>query len=113
METKDGVLLKKILGEIEVIEEVKLKIDFPEFIADKVCQHAVVMALLNSGELSRSISPEIRERAPHIPWMQIIGLRNVAAHGYASLSMLDIWKTITDDIPLLQQNIENLLKELS
>ncbi|GHT77879.1 hypothetical protein FACS1894104_0210 [Actinomycetota bacterium] len=52
---------------------------------------------------------ETQQQSTEIPWKQIIGLRNVAAHGYSSLSMADIWKTISDDVPELKRNIERLL----
>ena len=111
MRAKDRVLLSKILSEIEVIEAVHNEADESGFSADRVKQHAVVMALLNSGELARNLDDETRKAAPEIPWVQIIGLRNVAAHGYASLSMTDIWKTITDDVPQLKASIRRLLAE--
>jgi uncharacterized protein with HEPN domain len=111
MQTKDRVLLNKILDEIEVIETVQQTIGENAFFADKVRQHAVVMALLNSGELARNLDEKTRRLAPEIPWMQVIGLRNVAAHGYASLSMTDIWKTVVDDVPQLKASIKRLLAE--
>jgi uncharacterized protein with HEPN domain len=111
MQAKDRVLLNKILDEISVIEAVQDKTDEEGFSVDRIKQHAAVMALLNSGELARNLNEETRKLAPEIPWMQIIGLRNVAAHGYASLSMTDIWKTLTDDVPQLKTSVRRLLVE--
>jgi uncharacterized protein with HEPN domain len=112
MQTKDKALLQKIFDEIEVIEIVVSETDTTTFEVDKIRQHAAVMALLNIGELSRNLDDPVRKMAPEIPWKQIIGLRNVAAHGYASLEMPDIWKTITEDIPNLKRSLKQLLKEL-
>ncbi|MCL2504101.1 MAG: DUF86 domain-containing protein [Coriobacteriia bacterium] len=67
---------------------------------------------MNSGELARSLDNETRELASEVPWAQVIGLRNAAAHGYASLSMADIWKTVTDDVPRLKASVENLLRRV-
>lgn len=111
MQTKDRVLLSKILDEIELIETVQSETNHEGFSTDRIRQHAVVMALLNSGELARNLDESTRRLAPEIPWMQVVGLRNVAAHGYASLSMADIWKTITDDVPQLKASIRRLLTD--
>jgi uncharacterized protein with HEPN domain len=109
--SSDKILLEKILGEIDLIDAVLEQTDFDVFTSDNVAQHAVVMALLNAGELAKSLSEETREKSDEIPWLQIIGLRNVAAHGYSSLSMEDIWKTINDDVPELKVNIEKIINK--
>jgi uncharacterized protein with HEPN domain len=108
-QTKDRILLHKILDEVDIIDEVRSGTSLEGFASDRVKQHAVVMALLNTGELAKNLDESMRKKAPEIPWMEIIGLRNVAAHGYASLSMADIWKTITNDVPVLKNSILRLL----
>ena len=111
IQTKDRVLLSKIIDEIDVITTVVAQITCDAFTIDKVSQHAVMMALLNTGELAKSLSETVVRATQEIPWKQVIGLRNIAAHGYASLEMPDIWKTITEDIPVLKRVIERLLIE--
>jgi uncharacterized protein with HEPN domain len=74
MRIKDRVLLSKILDEIKVIESVQQTTDENAFSIDKVRQHAVVMALLNAGELAKNLDVETRKLAPEIPWMRVIGL---------------------------------------
>jgi uncharacterized protein with HEPN domain len=113
MQIKDKILLRKILEEIDVAEEVAGAAEFDAFSSDKVLQHAVVMALLNIGELAKNLDSEIHKKTPEIPWRQIIGLRNIAAHGYASLDMADIWQSVVDDIPTLKSNVLMLLMEPS
>jgi uncharacterized protein with HEPN domain len=44
----------------------------------------------------------------HIPWKIIAGLRDVAAHGYFTLRMSDIWVNATVDIPVLAQQVKTL-----
>jgi uncharacterized protein with HEPN domain len=67
------------------------------------------MSLLNIGELAAHLNTELRVEWNGIPWGKIIGLRNLAAHGYFILSMLDIWKTVTNDIPVLEENTSLIL----
>ena len=65
--------------------------------------------LLQIGELVGLLSKETLSTVTSIPWNQIRGLRNRIVHGYASVDYVTIWETITEDIPLLIRNIENLL----
>jgi len=67
------------------------------------------MALLNIGELAAHLDPELRNAHDSIPWKKIIGLRNIAAHGYFILDMPDIWHTISCDVPDLKDNISQIL----
>ncbi|MDR2006720.1 MAG: DUF86 domain-containing protein [Acidaminococcales bacterium] len=37
----------------------------------------------------------------NIEWVQIVAVRNIAAHGYRQLDMRQIWQATEDDIPTL------------
>ena len=37
-----------------------------------------------------------------IPWRDIVGMRNIAAHAYGSIDMEMLWTTVTDRIPELK-----------
>lgn len=110
---KDKNLLDKILGEIVIISELVASSAEHTFLADQILQHASVMALLNIGELAAHLDTEIRSSWSDIPWKKIIGLRNLAAHGYFILDMSDIWKTMTCDIPILKANVLKLISEVA
>jgi len=40
-------------------------------------------------------------------------MRNVLVHGYYTTSPLFVWETYTNDLPLLKQQIEKFISELS
>ena len=67
------------------------------------------MTLINIGELVKLVSDEIRQSNPSVPWRSIAGMRDVAAHGYMTLKMEDIWETVSEDVPALKKQIEKLL----
>jgi uncharacterized protein with HEPN domain len=81
------------------------------FLSDKILQRAAVMALLNIGEMAAHLDSEFRSTYAAIPWKKIIGLRNLAAHGYFVLDMTDIWQTITNDVPVLEDKVSKILLE--
>ncbi|MDR2957533.1 MAG: DUF86 domain-containing protein [Coriobacteriales bacterium] len=108
---KDRIFLDKILEEISVIEKIVFDSSEDTFLNNKILQRATVMALLNIGELVAHLSQGLRSSHGCIPWKKIIGLRNLAAHGYFILDMSDIWHTIGYDIPELKNNISQILTE--
>ena len=49
------------------------------------------MTLINIGELIKNLDFVFRQKHSDIPWKDMAGLRDVAAHGYFALRMTDIW----------------------
>jgi uncharacterized protein with HEPN domain len=72
----------------------------------KKTKRAVCMSLINIGELVKLLTDDIKLSHPSVPWRSITGLRDVAAHGYQTLRMDDIWKTAAEDIPALLEQIK-------
>ena len=68
------------------------------------------MTLINIGEIVKLLSEDIKQNNTVIPWRSIAGLRDVTAHGYQTLRMEDIWETVSEDIPKLQRQIEEMLE---
>ena len=78
-------------------------------------QKAVVMSLINIGELSKAFSEDYLASMPAIPWKAIRGFRNIAVHQYGIIDFADVYKTITEDIPNLKAVLQaqKLLNKLS
>ena len=56
--------------------------DLKDFLTNEMLKRAVSMALINIGESVKKLSEELKQMNQTIPWNEIIGLRNIAAHGY-------------------------------
>ena len=67
------------------------------------------MTLINIGELIKNLDFEFRQNHPNIPWKDMAGLRDVAAHGYFTLRMNDIWIYASEEIPVISDNIKAIL----
>ena len=92
----------KILSEIADIDFFMSSQSNKTLLTDKMCQKAVVMSLINIGELSKSFDDTYLASMPEIPWKAIRGFRNIAAHQYGIIDFEDVLKTVIEDIPVLK-----------
>jgi len=97
---RDENLLNFIKYEAELVLKMTDGYDWNTFSSDEKTQHAVGMALINIGESVKSLSKDLKQKNNSVKWSSIAGLRDVAAHGYQTLHMDDIWKNITENVSL-------------
>lgn len=88
MISKDIIILKKILSEIQIIESMIHGLNTKLFLEDEKLKRAVCMTLINIGELVKNLSDDIRTQHKDIPWREISGMRDIAAHKYQTLKIL-------------------------
>jgi len=84
--------------------------DFESFIHDAKTRKAIVMSLLNIGELANQLPKEFTDAHTELPWRTMTKMRNIAAHGYHSMSDDIIWDTVQNSVPEL---IRFLRKQLA
>jgi len=58
------------------------------------------------GEASAHLPETVRSAMPHVPRQDIIGMRNILAHGYFRLDEEIIWRVVQHDLPTLVETIE-------
>lgn len=111
MERRDKIVLRKILSEIEIAEKMIAGHSLQEFLADELLKRAACMTVINIGELVKNLSPNFRMAYPAVPWREIAGFRDIAAHKYQTLRMEDVFETIQVDFPVLFENIHDILNQ--
>ena len=79
-----------------------------ELVDDRVLGLAIVRLMEIVGEAANRVPKEEQSRHPEIPWTQIIGLRNRLIHGYDTVDLDALWDTITDDLPPLIAQLQEL-----
>ncbi len=108
----DGERLRDMLEAIARIERYAA-CGRERFEADELVQTWFIQNLQVLGEAARSLSQETRDRAPAIPWRQMIGMWNVLAHTYFNIDLDAVWSAVADTVPLLKAPIVELLQQLS
>ena len=109
MNNRDYQIIKKMLQEIKVIEDLVEGYDLERFIHDERTKRASCMTLINIGELTKALTEDCKQTYSHVPWRGIAGMRDITAHKYQTLKMGDVWVTLNDDIPKLKIQLRDIL----
>ncbi len=102
----------------DILEYAKTSLEFiqnvsyEEFITDKKATFATIRALEVIGESSNRISDELKEKYPHLPWIEMRGLRNRIIHNYDDIDYTIIWNVLKNEIPNLIKQIEEIIEEI-
>lgn len=104
--------LRDMLDATEKIEHFTFGLSFLEFIGDDKTVFAVARALEVIGEAAKRIPRSVQGRHDEIPWRAMAGMRDKLAHDYNRVNTEVIWRTVQDDLPLLQVALTRLVAEL-
>ncbi len=80
------------------------------FDQEPLVQVGVVHHLEIVGEACRSLSAELRDGHPEVPWSAIIGMRNILVHDYFGLNLEEVWAAVERDVPTLRRQILAILE---
>ncbi|MBI3269264.1 MAG: DUF86 domain-containing protein [Planctomycetes bacterium] len=80
-----------------------------EFVGDDLLRSAVLHKLTIVGEAATRLSPELRERHPHVPWRDIVAFRNIAVHAYFAVDWAIVWVSATRELPELRRQVDAIL----
>jgi len=86
---------------------------FHEFLQDEILRLAVERKLEIIGEAASHLPPELTKNHPNIPWKVIIGQRHVLAHDYDEIRYERLWNVCQKDLPILIEQLEALLLQLT
>lgn len=104
-----------MLQAIQRIKRYVAGMDQGGFLASEEKQDAVIRNIEILGEAANNIRqryPDFATKHADIPWDDIYLMRNRVAHGYFSVDLEIVWKTIQSDLPELEQSVGSLLARL-
>jgi uncharacterized protein with HEPN domain len=77
--------------------------------SDRKLNLSLVRLLEILGEAANRVPREEQSRYPHIPWPQLISLRNRLIHGYDQVDFDILWQILTEDLPPLVAALEEIV----
>ena len=110
MQHRERIALEKICSEIDFALKFVEDMTVENFLADEKTKRAVGMTAINIGELTKHLTPEFRENYPQVEWKNAARFRDIVAHKYETLNMLDVYETVTKDFPEMKSQIEKILE---
>jgi uncharacterized protein with HEPN domain len=100
--------IQSIISEIELIKT-KTNNNFNQFKSDFILQRAIERDLEIIGEAVRKIT-ELDDSVKLSSTKNIIGLRNIISHAYDSIEPEMIWGIIQNNIPILNEEVNNIIQ---
>jgi uncharacterized protein with HEPN domain len=82
------------------------------FETDELLQTWIIHHSQIIGEAVRKLTEALRLAHPHIPWRQIMGMRNVLMHDDFGVDREAVWIIVQRDLPLLKKQVQALLSTL-
>ena len=83
-----------------------------QFCSDRRTAYPVTRCLEIISQASRRLSPELKERHPHIRWQGMAGAGNVYRHDYELIVHKAVWDTVHESLPPLLAVVDEELRRL-
>ncbi len=104
----DLAYVEHILDCIRKIKEFSEGLSFKEFSGNELVQDAIIRNIEIIGEASKKISLDTKQIYFEISWKEIAGMRDKLIHDYLGVDVEVVWRTIKEDIPILERQIREL-----
>ncbi|MFI5334821.1 MAG: DUF86 domain-containing protein [Chlamydiales bacterium] len=81
--------------------------------ANRLLASGIIREFEVLGEAAGKVSPKTKALYPQLPWkQQLNGMRNRLIHAYFDVDHDVIWKTIKDNLPSFQRQLEKIIDDL-
>lgn len=81
--------------------------------ASETIESAIMYEMITIGEAANKLSDRVQAENEHIPWAQIIALRNVLIHNYLGVDTDELWMIVRGELPTLENHLSIILKRIT
>jgi uncharacterized protein with HEPN domain len=107
--SRDNNYLQDILESARPARRYIENLDQQAFENNQQIQDAVTRRIEIMGEATRRLSESFKAAHPELPWHKMLAMRNVLIHQYDEIDLVEVWKTVVNDLPGLIAQIEPLI----
>lgn len=104
--------LEDILEAAEKARSFTADMSYDAFVEDDKTVFAVIRALEVIGEATKRLPEDLRARHPQVSWDSMAGMRDKLIHDYVNVNERIVWRTVQDELPEVQRQLQNLLTNL-
>jgi len=112
MQKSPSPYIQHIIAAVTKIGEYLGETNRVDFSIESMTYDAVIRNLEIIGEACSHLEEKFRDSHPHIPWTQIIGMRNKLAHEYWDIDPDIVWQAATVEAPELKKQLLELLSKI-
>lgn len=105
--------LRHILDEAKYLMDRMEGLSKNAFLHDETLKRAFVRSIEIIGEAAKRVSVELKEKYPQLQWRAMAGMRDKLVHDYLGIDYDIVWDVVTNKLPRLRSNIEQILQEES
>lgn len=104
--------MEDILNAINSVEEYTGNLSEAELREDKLRLHATIYNIQIVGEAIYKLTKAFKQEHPDTPWHLIEKMRHILVHDYFRINFDILWIVITEDIPLLKEQVRQYLSNM-
>jgi uncharacterized protein with HEPN domain len=104
-------LVNHINDECEFILKHTNQITYDQYCINELLLKAIERCLGIIVEAANKIDKEFTSRYPEVEWRKMAATRNIIIHNYTGIDYEVMWEIIKNDIPELEFQIKNIIKE--
>lgn len=102
--------LLHILDEAAYIIDCAQGIEKSLFLTNETLKRAFVRSLEIIGEATKNLPDDFKSQHPQIAWRRMAGMRDKLIHDYFGVDYDVVWNVVEHEIPILNQEVETILK---
>lgn len=109
--SRDKERLQLILDAIDRIQRFTLGKSYDDLVSDEMLYYAVVKNIEIIGEAANMLTPSFTDSHPDTQWKMVRGMRNYIVHEYFQIDDVVVWNVVTNDLPMLRDQVLGYLSE--
>ncbi len=102
--------LRHILDEVRYLISQTKGLSKEKFLQDETLKRAFVRSIETIGEATKRVPAGMKRKYPHLEWRAMAGMRDKLIHDYFGIDYEIVWDVVTNKIPELRQEIEQILR---
>ncbi len=101
--------LKHIQDKCSYLIAVSHNLEFNVFLEDETLKRAIVRSLEIIGEATKKIPADFKVKWSNIQWKNMAGMRDRLIHDYIGVNYNIVWDVVTNKIPSISVQINQIL----